>query len=65
MLKFAGNTKVFKQKMQIAMPSFCIALRNNDADFSMMTEIVFWNYTLEINRFLDRRNDLMLKAHSI
>lgn len=47
------------------MPSFCIALRNNDTDFSMMTEIVFWNYTLEINRYLDRRNDLQLKAHSI
>jgi len=42
--RFAGNTLVFKQKMKIKFPSFSLSLRNVDLEFSMIAELVFWNF---------------------
>lgn len=63
--RFTGNTKIFKQKMIIKFPSFSFSLRNNDDEFSLIAELVFWNFQVELNKFLDRRSDIKLKAHSL
>lgn len=63
--RYAGNTNVFKQKIVIKLPSFSLSLRNCDENFSMIAELVFWNYQVEMNRFLDKRNDIRLRAHSL
>jgi hypothetical protein len=47
------------------MPSFSISLKNNDFEHSLIAEIVYWNFNARMERFLDRRNDIKLKAHSI
>ena len=51
--------------MTVKFPSFSFSLRNNDSEFSLIAELVFWNYQIEINKFLDRRNEINLKAHSL
>ena len=63
--KFEGNTKVFKMRIEIKMPSFSIAVKNNDDKLSLIAEIVYWNYVVDIQRFLDRRNDIHLQAQSL
>jgi len=63
--RFKGNTLVFKQKMMIKFPSFSLSLRNVDQEFSLIAELVFWNFQVDINMFLDKRNDIKLKAHSL
>lgn len=47
------------------MPSFSVSLKNQDEDLSLIAEIVFWNFNMTMDRFLDRRNDIKMKAHSI
>lgn len=51
--------------MVIKFPSFSLSLRNVDHDFSMIAELVFWNFQVDISKFLDKRNDIKLKAHSL
>ena len=48
--------------MLITMPSFSISLKNEDQNGSLIAEIVFWNFEMEMIKYLDKRNDLKILA---
>jgi len=63
--KYAGNIQVCKQKILVKFPSLSICLQNMDEENSLIAELVFWNFQVSVNRLLDKRNDIKLKAHSL
>ena len=63
--RFAENTKVFKMKLHVQVPSFSLAMLNHDAENSLIAEMVYWNFNFWMDKLLDRRTDLRLKAHSL
>ena len=67
--RYAGSTKVFKQKFDVKIPTLSMILLNSctpeEPDGSLIAELVLWNFTLKFNKFLDYRKDLTLRAHSL
>ena len=68
--KYRDHPVVYKQKIQITIPSLSLVLLSSDdteleIDKALIAEMVFWNFCFEMLKFHDGRKDLNLDSHSL
>ena len=67
--KFKEHPVIYRQKMEISIPSLSMLLLTSDDDVeleqTMIAELVFWNYKFEMKKYHDYRKDVDITSHSL